>query len=190
MDVNGIPEGEGALFATLHTTSGVIVVELFESKSPKAVANFVGLATGAKTWRHPKFGEEQKGRSLYQGTTFHRVVENFMIQAGDPLSNAVDGDASRVGTGGPGYAFENESHPSLKFDKPGLVAMANSGKDTNGSQFFITEVATPHLDGGYTVFGTVVQGFERIPKIARTPKSQPVTIEKIVVSRGKYQTGK
>lgn len=186
VDVNGIPQGEGALFATLHTTSGVIVVELFESKSPKTVANFVGLATGAKAWRHPKTGEEQKGRSLYEGTTFHRLIENFMIQGGDPFSRAADGDSSRAGTGGPGYAFENENDPTLKFDKPGLVAMANSGKDTNGSQFFITEVATPHLDGGYTIFGSVVKGFEHVPKIARTPTSQAVTIQKIVVSRGKY----
>lgn len=186
VDVNGIPQGEGALFATLHTTSGDIVVELFESKSPKTVANFVGLATGAKAWRHPKSGEEQKARSLYEGTTFHRLIENFMIQGGDPYSRAADGELSSVGTGGPGYAFENESDPSMKFDRPGVVAMANSGRDTNGSQFFITEVATPHLDGGYTIFGTVVKGFERVPKIARTPTSQPVTIQKIVVSRGKY----
>lgn len=186
MDLNGIPQGEGALFATLRTTGGVIVVELFESKSPKAVANFVGLATGTKAWRDPQSGEERKGRSLYEGTTFHRRIENFMIQGGDPFSREAGGDPSRVGTGGPGYVFENESDPTLRFDKPGVVAMANSGKDANGSQFFITEVATPHLDGGYTIFGSVVQGFERVPKIARTPASQPVTIQKIVVSRSKY----
>ena len=186
VDGNGIPQGEGPLYATLRTNRGVMVLELFEAQSPKTVANFVGLATGTKEWRHPKTGEKQKGRPLYDGTTFHRVIPNFMIQGGDPLSHATDGDPARVGTGDPGYRFANESHPSLRFDRPGQLAMANSGKDTNGCQFFITEVATPHLDGGYTIFGTVVKGFEIVPKIARTPKSEPVTIEKISISRGKY----
>lgn len=186
VDANGIPQGEGTLYATLHTTKGRLVIELFEKQSPVAVANFVALATGAKSWTHPKTGEPQKNRPLYDGTVFHRVIPNFMIQGGDPFSHPEEGDPSRVGLGHPGFAFPNEQHPSLKFDRPGVVAMANAGPDTNGCQFFITEVATPHLDGGFTIFGTVVKGFEIVPKIARTPKSSPVTIEKVVVSRGTF----
>lgn len=186
VDANGIPQGEGALYATLHTTHGTLVIELFEKQSPVTVGHFVGLATGAKSWTHPKTGEVQKDRPLYDGTTFHRVIPNFMIQGGDPFSHAKDGEPAKVGFGEPGFRFANERDPSLKFDRPGVVAMANSGPDTNGCQFFITEVATPHLDGGYTIFGTVVKGFEIVPKIARTPKSAPVTIEKVVITRGKY----
>lgn len=179
-----IPSEEGTLFATFETSVGSIVVELFESEAPLAVRHFVGLATGTTPWRHPVTGLEQTNRPLYDGTVFHRVVENFMIQGGDPLSNQIDGDPSRVGHGGPGFHYENEIRPSLRFDKPGVLAFANGGSGTNGSQFFITEVALPHLDDGYTIFGTVVKGFELVPKIARTPLEDPVTIEHIAVFRG------
>jgi peptidyl-prolyl cis-trans isomerase A (cyclophilin A) len=170
---------------------GDIVVALYEKEAPKTVANFVGLATGAREWTHPKTGEKQKGRPLYNGTTFHRVIPDFMIQGGDPLSSVKDGDMSRAGTGDPGYKFEDEFQSGLRFDRPGLLAMANSGPNTNGSQFFITEVATAHLTNRHTIFGEVVKGFELVPKITRVPKqgsrpTPPVELKAVVISRGKY----
>src|SRR4051812_17446521 len=129
--------------ATIHTTAGDLTCELFPKLAPKTVANFVGLATGTKEWKNPDTGRPEH-RPLYNGTIFHRVIPNFMIQGGDPLGN---------GQGGPGYSFEDEVSPELKFDVPGRLAMANSGPNTNGSQFFITEVPTPHLDGHYSLFG-------------------------------------
>lgn len=189
---NGIPPGDGPLYATFRTSMGNIVVRLYEKEAPKTVANFVGLATGAKEWTDPKSGALQKGRPLYDGTSFHRVIPNFMIQGGDPLSNPTTGDLARAGTGGPGYRFEDEFNPALRFDRPGLLAMANSGPNTNGSQFFITEVPTPHLTNRHTIFGEVVKGFEIVPKIARVKTGpanrpeKPVLIEKVVITRGKY----
>ncbi len=143
------------LYAIFETSMGDIKIKLFKDKSPKTVDNFVGLATGEKEWIDPKTLEKVK-KPLYDGTIFHRVIPNFMIQGGDPKSN---------GTGGPGYRFEDEFNPSLKFDRPGLLAMANSGPDTNGSQFFITEVPTPHLNNRHTIFGEVIEGKELIKKI-------------------------
>lgn len=131
---------------TIKTNKGDINLTLFPDQAPKTVANFVGLATGEKDWKDPKTGETITDTPLYQNLTFHRVIDDFMIQGGDPLG---------TGTGGPGYTFEDEIDPSLKFDKPGILAMANAGPNTNGSQFFITHVPTPHLNGKHTIFGEV-----------------------------------
>ena len=191
MAAAGMPEGEGVLLATIDTSMGTIIVKLFENEAPKTVENFVGLATGAKEWRHPKTGEKKQGTPLYDGTSFHRVIPNFMIQAGDPFSHPTEGDPDRAGTGDLGYRFADEFKSGFKFDRPGLLAMANSGPNSNGSQWFLTEVATPHLNNRHTIFGEVIKGFELIPKIARVPVGasnrpvQPVLINRITVSRAK-----
>jgi peptidyl-prolyl cis-trans isomerase A (cyclophilin A) len=189
----GIPEGDGPLYAALETSVGRIVLRLFEQETPKTVANFAGLATGTRGWRHPKTGEKQVGRPLYDGTLIHRVVPNFMIQMGDPLSHPVEGEPARIGSGDPGYRFEDEFPPELRFDRPGLVAMANSDRpNTNGCQFFITEVATPHLNRRHTIFGEVVEGFELVPRIARSPTGggslplAPVVLRTVTLSRGQF----
>lgn len=143
--------------AIIKTSLGDIKVNLFTDKTPKTVANFAGLATGQKTWVDPQTGEE-KNTPLYNGTIFHRVISDFMIQGGDPLG---------TGTGGPGYKFEDEIVDSLKFDKPYLLAMANAGPNTNGSQFFITLAETPWLNGKHTIFGEVTQGQEVVDKIGQ-----------------------
>ena len=161
------------LHATLKTSLGDIVVRLLPDKAPKTVANFVGLAEGTKEWKEPKSGQAVK-RPLYDGTVFHRVIPEFMIQGGDPLGN---------GSGGPGYRFEDEIGPDNRFERPGLLAMANAGPNTNGSQFFVTEVSTPHLNRGHTIFGEVVKGFERIPEIARAGNAK-TKLESIVITRG------
>jgi len=134
------PAGTYAIF---ETSEGTIVCRLFEKEAPKTVANFVELAEGKREWTHPSTRKKSKDR-LYDGTIFHRVIPGFMIQGGDPKGD---------GSGDPGYKFKNEVSSDLTFDKPGRLAYANAGPDTNGSQFFITEVATPHLDGNYTIFG-------------------------------------
>ena len=145
--------------AILHTTAGDLTCELFPRQAPKTVANFIGLATGTKDWKNPETGKTDHGVPLYNGTMFHRVIPNFMIQGGDPLG---------TGEGGPGYSFEDEFSPDLKFDVPGRLAMANSGPNTNGSQFFITEVPTPHLDGRHTIFGQCTpESVELVKQIAR-----------------------
>ncbi|MGI8665920.1 MAG: peptidylprolyl isomerase [Jatrophihabitans sp.] len=131
--------------ATLHTSAGDIKINLFGNHAPKTVANFVELATGAKEWTHPQTREKTTA-NLYDGTVFHRIIDNFMIQGGDPLGR---------GTGGPGYNFADEFHPELSFDRPYLFAMANAGPNTNGSQFFITTVKTPQLNFKHTIFGEV-----------------------------------
>ncbi|GAA4135863.1 peptidylprolyl isomerase [Actinomadura keratinilytica] len=170
------------IFATLQTSLGPIVLQLYPDKAPKTVENFVGLAEGTKTWRHPQTGQTQTNTPLYNGTIFHRVIDNFMIQGGDPLGR---------GTGGPGYEFEDEFHPSLKFDRPYLLAMANAGPNTNGSQFFITtNVAnTRHLTGRHTIFGKVIQGtdvVDRISKVPTGPMDKPiedVVIQSVTIER-------
>ncbi len=166
------------LYATFDTSMGTIVCKLFSKDAPKTVENFVGLATGAKVWRDPKSGQEMKGKPLYDGTIFHRVIPNFMIQAGDPLG---------MGTGGPGYKFEDEFQSGKTFDKPGLLAMANAGPNTNGSQFFITEVPTPWLDNHHTIFGEVVKGIDVVQKIAHAPTgpgnkpNTPIVLTHVVI---------
>ncbi|MPV38923.1 peptidylprolyl isomerase [Georgenia subflava] len=141
--------------ATLHTSAGDIIVELYPNHAPKTVANFTELATGKRAWTDPSTGEETT-RPLYDGVIFHRVIPNFMIQGGDPLGN---------GTGGPGYEFDDEIHPELNFTEPYVLAMANAGKrggrGTNGSQFFITTAATTWLQGKHTIFGKVVDNASR-----------------------------
>lgn len=168
------------LYATLETSMGTIKVRLLPREAPKTVANFVGLAQGTKEWTDPKTGQKVK-RPLYDGTIFHRVIPEFMIQGGDPLGR---------GTGGPGYRFEDE-FSGRKFDKPGLLAMANSGPNTNGSQFFVTEVATPWLNNRHTIFGEVIEGMEVVRTIARVSKGpgdrpeHDVVLERVTISDSK-----
>jgi peptidyl-prolyl cis-trans isomerase A (cyclophilin A) len=169
-----------ALTATLTTTQGTVVVRLFPDHAPKTVRNFVELAEGGKEWTNPVTGARSKDK-LYDGTIFHRVITNFMIQGGDPLGN---------GTGGPGYKFGDEIHPDLRFDKPYLLAMANSGPATNGSQFFITTVPTPWLTGKHSIFGEVISGADIVDNISRVqtvPGDRPVTdvvLQSVTIQRG------
>ena len=146
------------LTATLRTNQGPIVIRLLPDHAPKTVRNFVDLAQGGREWTDPRTGRVTTGR-LYDGTIFHRVIPNFMIQGGDPLG---------TGTGGPGYQFADEFHPELQFDRPYLLAMANAGPGTNSSQFFITTVPTPHLNRRHTIFGEVIQGQEVVDQISHT----------------------
>jgi peptidyl-prolyl cis-trans isomerase A (cyclophilin A) len=165
--------GTGALYARMNTTEGTIVLLLEEEKAPKTVANFVGLATGKMEWKDPKTGQTQKGVPLYDGVRFHRVIPEFMIQCGDPLSRYTDeAAAARWGTGDPGYKFSDEFHPQLKHKGPGILSMANSGPNSNGSQWFITERDTAHLDNRHSVFGKVVAGNDIVKKIARVNRSR------------------
>src|SRR4051794_30630845 len=143
-------------YATFDTTFGRIVIRLFPDDAPKTVENFVSLATGTREWTDPKTGMKAK-KPLYDGTVFHRVIPEFMIQGGDPLGR---------GTGGPGYKFEDEFGSGRKFDRPGLLAMANAGPNTNGSQFFITVIPTPWLNNKHTIFGEVVKGQDIIERVA------------------------
>jgi peptidyl-prolyl cis-trans isomerase A (cyclophilin A) len=163
--------GTGKLYARLHTTQGPIVIELEEERAPKTVANFVGLATGKIAWKDAISGKTMEGEPLYDGVRFHRIIPGFMIQVGDPLSRSTDA-AGRWGTGGPGYQFGDEFHKDLKHDKPGILSMANAGPGTNGSQFFITEGPTPHLDRRHSVFGKVVSGMDVVGKIANAPRGR------------------
>lgn len=143
--------------AIIKTNLGTITVKLFPEKAPKTVDNFVGLATGSKEWTDPRTGDKVSGKSLYDGVVFHRVIPDFMIQTGDPLGR---------GTGGPGYRFEDEVSKTDSFAKPGILAMANAGPNTNGSQFFITVKATPWLNGKHTIFGEVTEGLEIVNAIS------------------------
>jgi len=146
-------------YVVFHTTMGNILCRLFTDKAPLTCKNFIGLAEGTKEWTDPRTGKKVKKR-FYDGLTFHRVIPGFMIQGGCPLGN---------GRGGPGYYFKDEFHPSLKFDRAGLLAMANAGPNTNGSQFFITEKPTPWLNNRHTIFGEVLKGMDVVKKIARVP---------------------
>ncbi len=172
--------GAGQLYARFVTTQGNIVARLEEQRAPKTVRNFVGLAMGTQEWVHPRSGQAQKGVHYYDGTIFHRVIPDFMIQAGDPLGQ---------GTGGPGYRFEDEFHPELRHAGPGILSMANAGPGTNGSQFFITERSTPHLDNKHSVFGQVVAGNDVVKKIARVQTGardkpvQDVVIQRVEIFR-------
>ncbi len=167
-------------YATIETNQGTIVCKLFEKDAPKTVANFTELAEGKREWKDGVSGKKGPG-PLYNGTIFHRVIPDFMIQGGDP---------SGTGMGGPGYKFEDETKGSPhKFDKPGKLAMANSGPGTNGSQFFITVGATPWLTGNHTIFGEVVEGYdivEKISKVARNRQDKPnadVTVNSVTIER-------
>jgi peptidyl-prolyl cis-trans isomerase A (cyclophilin A) len=143
--------------ATLRTSQGTIVVRLFPDQAPKTVRNFVELAEGGREWTDPRT-RRPTTEKLYDKTIFHRVIPNFMIQGGDPLGS---------GRGGPGYTFADEFHPDLTFDRPYLLAMANSGPGTNGSQFFITTAPTPWLNRKHTIFGEVIEGSEVVDGISR-----------------------
>jgi peptidyl-prolyl cis-trans isomerase A (cyclophilin A) len=166
-------------YAVFETTQGDVVCRLYEKEVPNTVANFVGLAEGTKESADPKTGQKSK-RPFYDGLVFHRVIPEFMIQGGCPLG---------TGTGGPGYKFADEFHPSLRHDRPGILSMANSGPNTNGSQFFITVVPTPWLDGRHSVFGEVVEGQEVVEKISRLPRDaqdrprQAVVIQRVRIER-------
>jgi peptidyl-prolyl cis-trans isomerase A (cyclophilin A) len=157
-------------YATFETSAGKIGVRFYPDRAPNTVANFIGLATGTIASRDPRTGKSGK-RPFYDGTVFHRVIPNFMIQGGDPTG---------TGTGDPGYKFADELHPDDRF-KPGNLAMANSGPNTNGSQFFITEVATTHLNGKHTIFGEVVCGNDLVARIARAGNGN-TRLDRVVIS--------
>ena len=168
------------LRARFDTTEGTFTVQLFHEKAPKTVENFVGLAEGTREWKDPQSGAPQK-RPLYDGVVFHRVIDGFMIQGGDPLG---------TGTGGPGYRFADEFHPDLRHERAGILSMANAGPNTNGSQFFITLGPTPHLDNRHSVFGEVVEGLDVVQRIGRTKTDgrdrpvTPVVIRTVTIERG------
>ena len=170
--------GDGDLWVTLVTSMGEITCDLHEDLVPITVANFVGLATGNKTYIDSETNQPARG-NFYDGLIFHRVIPEFMIQGGDPTG---------TGRGGPGYRFEDEFHPQLRHDRGGLLSMANAGPNTNGSQFFVTETPTPHLDNRHTVFGTCesTEVAERIARVPTGPANRPlqdVVIERVVVER-------
>jgi len=171
---------EAGLYAEFDTNEGKIVCRLFDKEAPKTVTNFVELAEGKREWTHPDTRKKSKDK-LYDGTIFHRVIPNFMIQGGDPAG---------TGYGGPGYKFEDETKGSpYKFDKPGKLAMANAGPNTNGSQFFITVAATPWLTGNHTIFGEVVEGMDVVNKIVGVPRNaqdkpnKDITIRSVKIER-------
>ena len=153
------------VYAPFDTSEGTIVVRLFEAEAPITVKNFIELAEGSREWTHPHTRAKSK-TPLYNGTIFHRVIPDFMVQGGDPAG---------TGMGGPGYQFQDETKGSPhKFDKPGKLAMANSGPGTNGSQFFITVAATPWLTGNHTIFGEVIEGQDIADKITKLPRNRQV----------------
>jgi peptidyl-prolyl cis-trans isomerase A (cyclophilin A) len=166
-------------YARFETTEGNFTIRLFEKEAPNTVANFVGLAEGSKEWKDPVTGDKKKA-PFYDGIVFHRVINGFMIQGGDPLGQ---------GTGGPGFRFADEFHPSLRHDRAGILSMANAGPNTNGSQFFITLGPTPHLDNRHSVFGTVVEGLDVVKRIGAVPTGRqdrpvtPVVMNKVTIER-------
>ena len=173
-------DAEPGLYAVMETSMGTIAIKFYEKEAPKTVDNFVGLATGTKPYIDPKTGKETKS-NFYDGLIFHRVMPNFMIQGGDPLG---------TGTGGPGYKFEDEFSENLKFDGPGYLAMANSGPNTNGSQFFITVAATQHLTGKHTIFGKVIDGQDVVDAISKVERDRrdnkpikPVVIKHVKIQK-------
>ena len=157
------------MYAQMQTNKGLILLRLFYDKTPRTVANFVGLAEGSKQWRDPDT-QELKQSKFYDGLKFHRVIKDFMIQGGDPLG---------TGAGGPGYGFRDEFNPRLKHDKPGILSMANSGPNTNGSQFFITHKPTPWLDNKHSIFGEVAQGMHVVNQIAQNDVILSLTILRV-----------
>jgi len=182
----GLPGPASApLLAVIDTNKGKFTCELFDKQAPVTVANFIGLATGKRAWLDAKTNKWVQKKPLYDGLIFHRVIPGFMIQGGDPLG---------TGTGNPGYRFQDEIAPDLKFDRPGLLAMANAGPATNGSQFFITEGTPEHLTGRHTIFGAC-EPVALVGEIARAkagPRDKPledVVIKKITISHGKAGKG-
>lgn len=178
-------QGVKKMYAVFHTNKGKFKALLHDKMAPKTVANFVGLAEGTKEFTDPKTGAKVK-RPYYDGLIFHRIIDNFMIQGGDPMG---------TGMGGPGYKFDDEFHPELMHDKKGVLSMANSGPNTNGSQFFITVAVTPHLDAqrsmkrGYSIFGQIVEGYDIVETISLVDTDagdrplQPVVINKLEIIR-------
>jgi peptidyl-prolyl cis-trans isomerase A (cyclophilin A) len=170
---------EPGIYANVDTTEGSFTIHLFDKEAPRTVENFVGLAEGTKEWTDPSTGETKKA-PYYDGVTFHRVIKGFMIQGGDRLG---------TGTGGPGYKFGDEFHPSRRHERAGILSMANAGPNTNGSQFFITLGPTPHLDNRHTVFGEVVEGLDVVKKIGEVQtgrQDRPVTavvMNKVTINR-------
>jgi peptidyl-prolyl cis-trans isomerase A (cyclophilin A) len=168
------------LYAHFTTSEGNFAARLFDAETPNTVANFTGLADGSKEWTDPRSGRKVK-QPYFNGTIFHRIIEGFMIQGGDPLGQ---------GTGGPGYTFADEFNPKLRHSKPGILSMANRGPNTNGGQFFITLAATPWLDDKHSVFGEIVEGMDVIKKIGSAATSKPgdrplkpITIESVTIEK-------
>jgi len=168
------------LYAHFTTSEGNFSVRLFDEETPNTVANFTGLANGSKEWTDPRSGRKVN-QPYFNGTVFHRIIDRFMIQGGDPLGQ---------GTGGPGYTFADEFHPKLRHTKAGILSMANRGPNTNGGQFFITLAATPWLDDKHSVFGEVVEGMDVVKKIGGTPTSKPgdrpikaITVQTVTIEK-------
>jgi peptidyl-prolyl cis-trans isomerase A (cyclophilin A) len=168
------------LYAHFTTSEGTFTARLFEEEAPKTTENFTGLADGSKQWTDPRSGKKTNDK-YYDGTVFHRVIADFMIQGGDPLGQ---------GTGGPGYTFADEFSPRLRHDRPGLLSMANRGPNTGGGQFFITLVPTPWLDNKHAIFGEIVEGMDVVEAIGRTPTIKPsdrpvkpITVQTVTIER-------
>ena len=168
------------MYAHFTTSEGNFSVRLFDEETPNTVANFTGLADGSKEWTDPRSGRKVN-QPYFNGTVFHRVIDRFMIQGGDPLGQ---------GTGGPGYTFADEFHPKLRHTKAGILSMANRGPNTNGGQFFITLAATPWLDDKHSVFGEVVEVMDVVKKIGGTPTSKPgdrpikaITVQTVTIEK-------
>jgi peptidyl-prolyl cis-trans isomerase A (cyclophilin A) len=170
---------EPGTYAHFETTEGSFTVRLFEKEAPNTVGNFVGLAEGTKEWTDPATGQKRQ-EPFYDGVIFHRIIDGFMIQGGDRLGQ---------GTGGPGFKFADEFHPSLRHNKAGILSMANAGPNTNGSQFFITLGPTPHLDNRHSVFGEVVKGLDVVKKIGSVATGRqdrpvkPVVMNRVTIER-------
>jgi len=168
------------VYAHFTTSEGNFTARLFDAETPNTVANFTGLADGSKEWTDPRSGRKVK-QPYFDGTIFHRVIDGFMIQGGDPLGQ---------GTGGPGYTFADEFHPKLKHDKAGILSMANRGPNTNGGQFFITLAATPWLDNKHSVFGEITEGMDVVKRIGGTATSKPgdrpvkpISVQSVTIER-------
>jgi peptidylprolyl isomerase len=168
-------------YAHFETSMGNFTAQLYTREAPNTVGNFVGLVNGTKEWKDPRTGRVMQGKRFYDGLTFHRVINGFMVQGGDPTGS---------GSGGPGYRFPDEFAPTLKHDREGRLSMANSGPNTNGSQFFITLGQQSSLDGKHSVFGQIVQGMDVVKRIGETPVTKPsnkprtaVVIKKITIER-------